>query len=177
MVVQEYDDQWPKYFAAIGEVFRAHLSSVEAIEHVGSTSVPGMCAKPIIDIDIIVGGDKEFVTTKTELESLGYVHNGNQGVEGREVFIRNGNNGHKVLDGIRHHLYVCKRDSAELSRHLRFRDALRNDASLREAYRAIKKDILTEVGEDNRAGYVEKKERAYGWFFENVLDKGNRSSP
>ncbi len=177
MVVQEYDDRWPKDFAALEEVLRGHLSSAEAIEHVGSTSIPGMCAKPIIDIDILVSGDSEFATTKTELESLGYAHNGNQGIEGREVFVRTGNNYHKILDDIRHHLYVGRRDCAELQRHLLFRDTLRNDAGLREAYCKIKKDILKEVGEDNRAGYVEKKELAYGWFFEKVLDKGRNPSP
>ncbi len=71
------------------------------IEHVGSTSVPNLDAKPIIDIDIVFTESKTLPMIKAALEAIGYYHNGNQGIEDREVFKRNGKLNHSSLDTIK----------------------------------------------------------------------------
>jgi GrpB-like predicted nucleotidyltransferase (UPF0157 family) len=88
-------------------------------------------SKPIIDIDIVYKNQSHFGKIKFELTRMGYYHNGNQGIEQREVFKRNGKGTNRILDSITHHLYVCLNDSEELKRHILFRDYLRKNDSAR----------------------------------------------
>ncbi len=129
-----------------------------------------MMAKPVIDIDIEVSDMCAFELTKDELGKIGYFHNGNQGIEGREAFKRTGEDKYPVLDEIKHHLYVCPSDSTELRNHILFRDFLRNHREYVERYNIIKLEILSKHGEDNREEYVEVKENEYRWFFKEVIE-------
>jgi GrpB-like predicted nucleotidyltransferase (UPF0157 family) len=121
-LVEPYNPEWPTWFlelhALLGRTLAGHFY---AIEHVGSTSVVGMVAKPIIDIDIVMR-EGQFDKIASYLEPLGYRHNGDQDVPGREVFKLSG----PLADTLpRHHLYALYKDAAELRRHLAFRDYLR----------------------------------------------------
>lgn len=135
MLLQEYKIIWSIDFEKIKKVLNESLYNYTLdIQHVGSTSVPNLAAKSIIDIDLIYHSTDDFEKLKIGLEKLGYYHNGNQGIEGREVFKRNGKSENGILDNITHHLYVCKHDSVELQRHLLFRDYLRKDELTRNYY-------------------------------------------
>ena len=169
MVVELYNEKWPEMFNDIKNILSKALTNYESIEHIGSTSIPGMIAKPIIDIDIIIENENSFETIKKELGMLGYEHVGDQEIPGREVFKRIETIGQPILNQVKHHLYVCIKDNPELKRHIVFRDKLRNSEKLRNQYNDIKKEILKRVGEDNREGYVELKEKEYRWFFESVI--------
>ena len=83
VTVVEYDESWPRFFAQLCGVVAPALSGVpHRIEHVGSTSVPGLAAKPIVDVDVVVAaGDVERAIEA--IEALGYEHRGNMGIEGR----------------------------------------------------------------------------------------------
>lgn len=164
MVVEKYNPKWVEQFSVLKEFLAKNTTEYISIEHVGSTSIPGMNAKPIIDIDIIVEDAAQFLRLKEELEKIGYVHEGDRGIPGREAFDHG-----KVSIGIDHHLYVCVKDNAELLRHLKFRDKLRSSPELVNEYNKIKEEILAKVGADNRAGYVQMKETDYRWFFDKVL--------
>lgn len=164
MVVEKYNPKWVEQFQTLKEFLEKYSTEYISIEHVGSTSIPGMNAKPIIDIDIVVENTAQFLRLKDELEKIGYVYEGDRGISGREAF-----DYEKVSVGIDHHLYVCVKDNAELMRHLRFRDKLRANPELVNEYNKIKEEILAKVGNDNRAGYVQMKEEEYKWFFEKVL--------
>jgi GrpB-like predicted nucleotidyltransferase (UPF0157 family) len=128
-----------------------------------------MCAKPIIDIDIIIKDTNDFNTIKKELEGLGYYHNGDQGIPGREAFGRNGAVYNEILDTINHHLYVCTKDNEELKRHILFRDYLNEHNESKIEYNNIKKAIITKYGNENREKYVSTKETDYKWFFEKII--------
>ncbi len=167
-VISSYKAEWVEWFEAIADYLGNHLSSYNKIEHVGSTSIPGMDAKPIIDIDIEIETEADFDKLKAELEWIGYIHCGDQGIQGREAFKRDGNQ-KTPLDEVAHHLYVCTKDNLEYKRHLLFRDRLRSNVRLREEYKAIKHEILKKVGDENRQEYVEEKENNYKHFFEKVL--------
>lgn len=122
------------------------------IEHVGSTSVPDLVAKDIVDIDIVYD---DFSTDLTEivtaLETLGYYHNGDQGIPLREAFKRRSHHHfHPVLDGIVHHLYACPSHSPELKRHLSFRDSLRASSTARDEYVRIKRKVAEETNQDKK---------------------------
>ncbi|MBN1619214.1 GrpB family protein [candidate division WOR-3 bacterium] len=170
MVIVEYSRDWPMRFNLIKAELEKSIRNFVRIEHIGSTSIPGMKAKPVIDIDIEVSDMGAFELTKDELGKIGYHHNGNQGIEGREAFKRTGDIKHPILDAIKHHLYVCPTESVEFLNHLLFRDYLRNHREYVERYNGLKHEILTKHGENNRDKYVEVKENEYRWFFMKVIE-------
>jgi GrpB-like predicted nucleotidyltransferase (UPF0157 family) len=108
------DPEWPKIFESLRERILATLGPLAlTVEHVGSTSVPKMCAKPIIDLDLVVRAEDDSAAIAA-LEALGYKHEGNLGVDGREAF-------RGTSKFPEHHLYVCPEDSPALKRHIVFR--------------------------------------------------------
>jgi GrpB-like predicted nucleotidyltransferase (UPF0157 family) len=164
MLIVEYLTEWINQFQKIKEKLLEGMSGLPVtIEHVGSTSVPGLSAKPIIDIDIVYHGVSDFKRVKDSLESLGYAHNGNQGIEGREVFKRAGQKEDEILDKTAHHLYVCSYDCEELRRHILFRDYLRCHETARIFYQNLKYKIAIEAGEDRKtyAGIKELKANSF----------------
>jgi GrpB-like predicted nucleotidyltransferase (UPF0157 family) len=149
IVIVDYDPRWPAEFERLRDRAAAATGELAlAIEHVGSTAVPGLAAKPVIDLVVVVApGDVGSAVER--LEAVGYTHRGNLGVEGREAF--------SVPHGeARHHLYVCPADSEELRAQLAFRDGLRADPELAAAYEAVKRR-LAELYRDDRTAYTEAK--------------------
>jgi GrpB-like predicted nucleotidyltransferase (UPF0157 family) len=169
MVIEEYNENWIKQFNQIKNILEKNLSKIIKIEHVGSTAIIGMCAKPIIDIDIIIIDRTDFEKIKNELETIGYYHNGDQGIKGREVFKRNKIIKNEILEKINHHLYVCAKDNEELKRHIIFRDYLNKHYEVKIEYYNIKKEIIKKHGNNDREKYVLTKENEYKWFFEKVI--------
>ena len=136
VVVLPYDEQWKQDFFMIkGELTAALGHLAIRIEHVGSTSVEGLSAKPIIDIDVVIKDYTVFEEVVSALEAIGYRHEGNLGIAGREAFKYDGK------DHLRkHHLYVCPENSPELKRHIAFRDYLRTNSDAVREYSHIKEE-------------------------------------
>lgn len=150
VVVVPYDPRWPAVFVALRERVAAELGELAVgIEHVGSTAVPGLDAKPVIDIDVVIRSVDDLAQTARRLAALGYAHIGDLGIAGREAFQADG-------DLPRHNLYVCAAGAVELQRHLTFRDALRNDPALAGRYAALKRELATRH-RDDRDAYSEGK--------------------
>jgi GrpB-like predicted nucleotidyltransferase (UPF0157 family) len=101
VVVIEYDPEWPRRFEDLrARIWPAVAGVADRIEHVGSTSVPGLAAKPIIDMTIVVRRQADVPPAIDRLATLGYRHLGNLDIEDREAF--------EHPAGLpRHHLYVC----------------------------------------------------------------------
>ena len=122
VVVVPFDPEWPIVFEVLGMVYaRVLRGHVVAIEHVGSTAVTGLAAKPIIDIDVVIQSRDALTEVVSRLASVGYRHQGDLGVAGREAFSRNGAQD-VPRDGTArrwpdHNLYVCAADCRELRRH------------------------------------------------------------
>ena len=134
VVVLPYDEAWKKDFEDIrSELMEVLVGRIVSIEHVGSTSVPGLSAKPIIDIDIVIADETDFDEVKKALGTIGYTHEGDQGIPGREAFTYEGKEHLR-----KHHLYVCTADASELKRHMSFRDYLRSHPEAVEEYGRIK---------------------------------------
>ena len=174
MVVVDYDEKWPQDFLKIKEELLKVLMISCQIQHVGSTSIPGMKAKPIIDIDVGLDNWADFEAVKKALAEIGYEHEGDKGITGREAFCRNGHVHNEILDSIDHHLYVCSVDNEEYKRHILLRDYLKSHNEARDRYNQIKEEILAKVGQENRAGYVQMKEEEYGEFFEDIISKAKQ---
>lgn len=124
------------------------------IEHVGSTSVEGMWAKPILDIDIIVKNEKDSKKVIEYLTNVDYTHVGNYGVEGREAFSYKEDNKH--ITWMAHHLYVCMDGCENLRNHLLLRNHLRKNKSAIESYSKIKQELEVKFPDDIDA-YVDGK--------------------
>ena len=158
ITVVPYNPKWENEFERIKDELMSIVSDIViSVEHVGSTSVPGLHAKPIIDIDIVIDCEK-FVEVKGRLAKIGYFHIGNLGVEGREAFEYK----ERLIDGIYspacqyqdkshlmdHHLYVCDKNSDEVKRHLALRDFLRTDNEYRKKYADIKLEMANKYPHD-----------------------------
>ena len=149
IVIVDYDPAWPQEFERLRERAAAAVGELAvAIEHVGSTAVRGLAAKPVIDLVVLLHTE-DVRHAVDPLVAIGYVHRGNLGVEGREAF--------GAPDGdSRHHLYVSPTDSEELRAQLAFRDRLRRDAGLAAEYEALKRELAVTF-RDDRPGYTEAK--------------------
>lgn len=134
VIVVPYDEIWKIEFEKIKEeLLDALKGHIIAIEHVGSTSVEGLAAKPIIDIDIIIKDYNSFEIIKAKLAGIGYSHEGDLGIKDRQTF--------KYTDKphlMKHHLYVCPEYSEELKRHIAFRNYLRANKEDRDWYAEVK---------------------------------------
>ena len=136
VVVLPYDEGWIYDFEKIkNELEKALGDLIVGIEHVGSTSVKGLSAKPCIDIDIIIKDYSVFESVVNELNQIGYIHEGDLGIKDREAF-KYSDKQHMP----KHHLYVCPAYSAELHRHITFRDFLRKDPDAVRRYSAVKEE-------------------------------------
>lgn len=135
--VVDYDPAWPRRFEALRREYAAALAEADvpvvAIEHVGSTSVPGLAAKPVIDCDIIVA-EADVAAASKVLVSVGFRPLGELGIPQRWAFKEPerlaGTNTYVIVDG-----------SLALRNHLVVRDTLRADPDLRDEYAAVKKQV------------------------------------
>jgi GrpB-like predicted nucleotidyltransferase (UPF0157 family) len=170
MLIEAYNEDWSRGFHELKTVIAGILVQPDVtIEHIGSTAVPGLAAKPIIDIDIVYYKPAHFEAIKQRLEKNGYYHNGNQGIPGREVFKRlNMAQGHDILDIIPHHLYVCPAGGAELERHILFRNYLMAHEEARTEYQQLKYTIAEQAGQD-RKQYARLKEMQAAAFINKII--------
>src|SRR5579863_240063 len=149
VVMAEYDPEWPARFEKLRERIAAALGPMALqIEHVGSTSVPRMCAQPIVDLDVVVRRE-DVPAAIAAVEALGYRHEGNLGVEEREAF-------RWTAEFPEHHLYVCPEGSPAFERHVLVRDYLRKHPEMARAYAELKKRLARQY-HDNRTKYQEAK--------------------
>ncbi|MFW6064326.1 MAG: GrpB family protein [Candidatus Natronoplasma sp.] len=166
----EYDPAWLENFERLKSIYLESLGDkLIKVEHVGSTAVPGLCAKPQLDIDLVIEDYSSFEDVIHALAELGYEYQGDFGIEGREAFGRedrlapwDGSNSRKQS----HNLYVCPKNSRELRRHLAFRDRLREDEECRKRYADLKRRLVRKY-RDNREAYTEGKTK----FIERVLEE------
>ncbi|MFD7077280.1 GrpB family protein [Nocardioides sp. NPDC059952] len=140
--VVAYDPSWQDRFEKVAAALRGALADGPAasVEHVGSTSVPGLAAKPILDIDVIVAPE-DVPAAVAALERLGYAHRGDLGVAGREAFLA-------PDEDPRRHVYVCAAGTLNVRNHLAVRDVLRRRDDLRDEYAAVKLALAADPAMD-----------------------------
>ncbi|UNO50799.1 GrpB family protein [Alicyclobacillus acidoterrestris] len=163
--LHDYTPTWRSRFEREQKVLAEALGDVALdIQHVGSTSVPGLCAKPIIDIIVGVRSLKQFsVCDIRTLEQLGYVFRGDAGIAGR-LFFRKG------VPRAQFHLSVVAKDGEQWTKHVLFRDYLRHHESDAKAYASLKMTLASQYSHD-RTTYTSRKgpliaailRKAYRW--------------
>ena len=140
--VVDYNPEWPDYFSQLRDRIWPFVRDIAfAIEHVGSTAVPGLSAKPIIDLDIVIPLRTDVPSVVTRLGQLGYKHLGNLGIADRAAFSTAENRP-------AHNLYVCPQDSVALRNHITLRDHLRTHRSDVAAYSSLKKRLAEQHPQD-----------------------------
>jgi GrpB-like predicted nucleotidyltransferase (UPF0157 family) len=154
-------------------VQRTIPGTYHSVEHVGSTSVPGMAAKPIIDIDIVMR-EGEFERIRRGLESLGYEYEGDKDVPGRESFSLRDAGLRAVL--AEHHLYVCDPDGQALRDHRDFRDFLLRHPEWVERLSAHKLALLPRYADD-RYGYQDAKSPMVEKILRLARTESNKAPP
>jgi GrpB-like predicted nucleotidyltransferase (UPF0157 family) len=163
VIVAPYDERWVFLFDEEAATLRAILGGqlVEA-HHFGSTAVPGMVAKPIIDILLVVRDISLIDTSNSDLEAFGYEAKGENGIPGRRFFQKGGD--HRT-----HHLHIYQAGSPEIERHLAFRDYLRTHAAVREEYSELKKRLSQQFPLDIES-YINGKEELASRIQKAALD-------
>lgn len=165
ITVEVYNPDWPRQFEEEAEGWRNILGdSFRAIHHVGSTAVPGLMAKPIIDILLEVEDLALLDTKSKEIEDLDYEIKGEYGIPGRRYF-------RKGKLKRTHHVHAFEIGDPNISRHLAFRDYLIAHPGIAQEYGILKRQIAEWVGDDRRAysaaknDFVQEQEvRALDWW-------------
>ncbi|HKV82196.1 MAG TPA: GrpB family protein [Candidatus Sulfotelmatobacter sp.] len=158
IIIEDYDPQWPEHFERLRSGIAAVLGPLAgAIAHVGSTAIPGLAAKPIIDMDVLLYATADLPEAISRLATQGYQHRGDLGVPGREAF-------RPPPNDVPHHLYVCVPECLEYARHITFRNHLRTHPEDARAYERLKRALAMEFRNDR-----EEYNQAKTEFVEAVL--------
>jgi len=138
--VVPYNSKWPKAFAKEAALFRPFLeANLVELHHIGSTSVPGLMAKPIIDMLMEVKDHDQLDSKRVHFEKIGYEVMGEMGIPGRRYFRKGGK--HRT-----HHIHAFVSGDSNLERHLAFRDYLIAHPDVAAEYGALKAKIALEIG-------------------------------
>lgn len=159
-LIETYNSNWANEFKELKRCLLKVLNGLDIdIQHVGSTAIPNLAAKPILDVDIIIYDKTLIMSISKILEDFGYISKGEQGINGRFAF-RQSSEKTPEIDGVKtwqeHHLYVCYSDSLALKNHILFRDALLNDSKLLMEYCTLKIKLTQEKGM-TREKYTQRK--------------------
>jgi GrpB-like predicted nucleotidyltransferase (UPF0157 family) len=161
VVVVPWSSDWPLHFATVRAGLQPLFAPGEAIvEHIGSTSVPGLAAKPVIDVMLGAATLADIEARIGRLAGIGYTYvpKHERALPMRRYFTSD------VVIPLRVHLHAVETGSALWREHLAFRDALRADPALCDAYQALKLQLARTFAHD-KAAYTEAK----GPFIRSVL--------
>lgn len=149
-LIEPYNPNWQTEFMELKNYLLENLYGLDLdIQHIGSTAIPNLPAKPILDIDIIINDKSLLGEVSKRLENIGYNNKGEQGIEGRFAFRQiseNSPKGKGFKKWQEHHLYVCFSDSLALKNHLLFKEALLSNSKFVDQYAALKINLVKENG-------------------------------
>jgi GrpB-like predicted nucleotidyltransferase (UPF0157 family) len=153
-----HNEKWHELFAEEKARLENSIGAfIVGIEHIGSTSVCGIAAKPILDIALAINKKASGEKCVAPLENIGYQYRGENGIAGRFYFVKGAPR--------THHLHMLLADSAPLRDHLLFRDHLRRNPASAEEYDRLKKELASKYPHD-RDAYLDGKST----FVEKILE-------
>jgi GrpB-like predicted nucleotidyltransferase (UPF0157 family) len=161
--LKNHNKEWKKLFAQEAKKISSQISNyIVDIQHIGSTAIPNIVAKPIIDIAVAINELSNIEQVVTLLEEGGYEYRGEQGIPDRHMFVK-GNEECRT-----HHIHVMVNTSYEWKKHILFRDYLRKNSSEAKQYSDLKKKLATKY-EFDREKYTDGKEA----FILGIIEKAN----
>lgn len=150
--VCSYQEEWPLLFEKEAEKLqRVFRNELIAIHHIGSTSVPGLQAKPVIDMLPVVNDIQLVANYNQKMRELDYEPMGEYEIPGRRFFRKGG-------DKRTHHIHIFQIGSDEITRHLAFRDYLRKHPEDKKRYGDLKMKLAQQFPDDMES-YIKGKER------------------
>ncbi|MTI46706.1 MAG: GrpB family protein [Firmicutes bacterium] len=150
--VVNYSSDWKKIYNEESKKINEIMGYIiNESHHIGSTSIPGIKAKPVIDILIIVEDIKEIDKYDLQMKELGYVPKGEYGIKGRRFFMKGGNNR-------THHVHIYEVGNEEIERHINFKDYLISHPDKAKQYSELKEKLAQEHTYDID-GYIEGKSK------------------
>lgn len=159
VALHPYSDEWPALFRTEAAQLQAAIGAhVLDIQHVGSTAIPGLPAKPILDIGVAVDNFEAAAVCIQPLAVLGYRYRGEAGILRRHYFVKG--------DPVTHHLHMNEIQSADWQQQIAFRDYLRQHPAAVHAYATLKAHLASHFPDD-RMAYTESK----SGFIAGVLQK------
>lgn len=173
-LVQEYQERWPEDFRRIADELEPKLDGLFLrVEHIGSTAIPGMTAKPIIDLVFVIVPNR-LPEVIARLSEFGYVHEGDRGIPGREAF--RPLNGRPPASFPRHHLYVCPQENRSLEEQLAFRNYLREHPAEARRLSAHKRALCIEH-ENDKERYIGGKSEMVREIIRKAMPDGRCLAP
>jgi len=143
VTIVAHDPSWEEIFREEAERLRVIFKQeVIAIHHIGSTAIPGISAKPFIDILIEVRSINRIDHYNSMMQKEGYIPKGENGLPGRRFFIK-GDEEHRT-----HHVHIYEKGHADVARHLDFRDYLRTHPDEASSYSALKQELVQKFSTD-----------------------------
>jgi len=163
MEVHDYSPSWVACYEDAAAELRETLGDVLIeVHHIGSTSVPGLASKPVIDILLEVADLDALDALNSTMEALGYIPRGEFGIPGRRYFPRGG-------DARTHHVHAYQQGSQHVRDHLVFRDYLRAHPQEAEAYAVVKR-AASKAHLTDPESYVEYKSAHVRALISRALD-------
>jgi GrpB-like predicted nucleotidyltransferase (UPF0157 family) len=151
VILAAYNPEWPRMATGHAERLRALGSIIVSVHHIGSTAVPGLAAKPIIDLMPLVTDLASLDGERLRVEALGYNWHGELGISGRRYCTLSNEAGMRIVQ-----LHFFQADSPEVWRHIAFRDYLRAHAEVAAAYEGEKRRARDLHPNDSHA-YTDEK--------------------
>lgn len=168
VILAEYDAAWPDKAAKLAERLQVLGPTLLAVHHVGSTAIPGMAAKPIIDLMPIVTALADLDRQRRRVEALGYEWHGELGIEERRYCTLSDETGTRVAQ-----LHFFEAESPHVARHIAFRDYLRGHPEIARAYENEKRRAQrlhpndSHAYTDEKAAWIQGMEaNSLAWFRE-----------
>ena len=147
MRVVDHDPSWAALGAEVcRQVTQAGGDLLVDAQHVGSTAVPDLPAKPILDIAAAVAGPDAVPPLIRRLTEAEYIYRSDGGDEGGHLFVRESSHEERTV-----HLHVVERDGVQWRNYLRFRDTLRENAAVREQYAKLKRELAKRFANDRKS--------------------------
>jgi GrpB-like predicted nucleotidyltransferase (UPF0157 family) len=164
--IEPYNPEWVLKFNVIKEnISKIFKEKAIAIEHMGSTSIPGMSAKPLIDVLIVVAKIEPFTEEKSQMESLGYLWGENYIAPDTLIFFKEESNGSKTEN-----IHVCVKGSFKANQFIQTRDYVRTHPERAMSYTKLKKELKLKYPDDYQAyrdgkqAFLDETERlTYEW--------------
>ena len=163
--VVPYNHQWPQMFEDEASKIKTIMNEIMVeIDHIGSTSIPGMSAKPVIDILVEVNSIEKVDSYNQEMMDLGYDPKGENGIPNRRYFSKGG-------DNRTHHVHIFQSGNPEIARHLQFRDYLTAHPEDANLYSELKQSLAKQypadieqyiLGKDKLVKELDEKAKLWG---------------
>lgn len=163
-----YNPEWPEEFRKeAARVTAAAGSNVITAHHIGSTAIPGIYAKPVLDLLLVVQSVDALDVRQPEMEALGYEARGEYGIPGRRFFRRDNAAGDRT-----HHIHAFEAGSPQIARHLAFRNYMIAHPETAQEYSDLKRELAAKYPNDIEA-YMDGKDI----FIQEIDRRAARQSP